>query len=432
MAARPSAPVTVNPIISSGSGNVGGGAPPPTPAPPPPTPPSGPGNVVGAIPGASISFPFPSERTPGPRMPGITMFTGNAQQIGTMNCEGYLNYSGNGGRLTQYNIGNARIIDATNMCLALYYNELKTPEGGIRVSSPTIYTLFGDTGFPEITDITQGGIGSCVYESILASMVYKNKSLVKNSIQHVPGVVGQFYVRLYYRDSSPIYVKITDQLPQRSALNMGIYRNYSIARNGKSIIWPDLFTKAYASIVNVFGDFLMSTSNPVRAGYNYLDGVANDDVKNSLVSLTGRQMTSYKNDASWINNINNPNCIAIAMLNQSTPQTGTLTTRSRGGTTLTPSQIETITYRRATHNKINFLYIYKGTSLVHVIVFNHAYSVFGIFQSRPTDPPKVLFRNPWGTNTLDDKMGKSIIYSNGIMDLTSDFFTTLFSVHYVI
>jgi hypothetical protein len=423
MAARPSAPVTVNPVISSGSGNVGGGA-------PPPTPPSGSGNVVGAIPGASISFPFPSDTTPGPIMPGITMFTGNAQQIGTMNCEGYLNYSDNGGRLTQYNIGNARIIDATNMCIALYYNELKTPQGGIRVSRPTNYTLFGDTGFPEITDITQGGIGSCVYESILASMVYKNKSLVKNSIQPVPGVVGQFYVKLYYKDSSPFYVKITDQLPQRSALNIGIYRNYSIARNGKPIIWPDLFTKAYAAIVNVFGDFLMS--NPVRAGYNYLDGVADDDVKNSLVSLTGKRIASYKNDASWITRINNPNCIAIAMLHQSTPQTGTLTTRSRGGTTLTPSQIETITYRRATHNKINFLYIYKGTSLLHVILFSHAYSVFGIFQTRSTDPSKVLFRNPWGTNTLDDKMGKSIIYSNGIMDLTSDFFTSLFSVHYVI
>jgi hypothetical protein len=403
--------------LPPGATNVG--------AAPPPTPPSGPGNVVGAIPGASISFPFPQETTPGTAMPGITMFTGNAQQIGTMNCEGFLNYSGNGGRLTQYNIGNARIIDATNMCLALYYNNLKTPEGGIRISRPTNYTLFGDTGFPEITNITQGGIGSCVYESTLASMVYKNKSFVKDAIQPVPGVVGQFYVRLYYRDSSPIYVKITDQLPQRSALNIGIYRTYSIARNGKSIIWPDLFTKAYASIVNVFGDFLMS--NPVRAGYNYLDGVADENIKNSLVSLTGKRIASYKNDGSWINNISNPNCIAIAILKDSIPLSGTLTNRPRGGTTLTSSQIETISFRKSN----GYLYIYKGTSLLHVIVFSHAYSVFGIFQARPTDPSKVLFRNPWGTNTLDDRMGKSISYSNGIMDLTLDFFTSFFSVHYV-
>ena len=105
--------------------------------------------------------------------------------------------------------------------------------------------LYGSTGAPKYTDVSQGYLGDCYFVSSLGEVALQNPSAIKSMITSNGN--GTFGVR-FYVNGQPDYVTVNEQLPNLG----GGYRwaNGSTLEfaNGASDNWVALVEKAYAQL----------------------------------------------------------------------------------------------------------------------------------------------------------------------------------------
>jgi len=105
-----------------------------------------------------------------------------------------------------------------------------------RYASFASQPLFTDG--PQYSDIRQGSLGDCYYLATLASLADADPSTIRHAIRPLPD--GTYLVR-FYRNGSPVYVRIDADLPVTSGGSL-VYARLSATGE----MWVPLMEKAYA------------------------------------------------------------------------------------------------------------------------------------------------------------------------------------------
>jgi hypothetical protein len=317
-----------------------------------------------------------------------------------------------------------KVFDATSLKPTLY---TEGPSGvfyGLPLNGKYTITANNNTELPKINQVLQGGIGDCVMDSVLAVAAEKNPNAMKNGIIKDPTLKDVYYVRLYYNIfNRQIFVRITAELPLLSDKD-GAYDRFKLDSNGQAVIWAHLYAKAYVCMLNVIPDFLKSEK---RLGYNALNGVDAKLAHMTIFGLTGGSNNIFfgegndaiKKVAKFMNNgdVYITGATSWAYLNSIE---GRFDKRIKAYRNPNPAD-----------DYPDVIYIYDSKNVLeHVLLSFHSYSILGI-----TSDNKIIVRNPWGSNTMDDSIlnpskVQKVTFRNGLMYIPIDDYIKTMHVYY--
>lgn len=238
-----------------------------------------------------------------------------------------------------------------------------------------------------------------------------------------------YYVLLYrnYNNTfiEKLLIKITSALPTDSlgegAFDVYVYQSVIM----KPIIWPSIYLKAIACVIDRYENYISYNSNNSFNGYARIDRGFNPSF--IIGGIIGRINTTIdKNLDNLYNKINDNNYIvvfasrdlnSIRLDSNYNSNEKSLTLNSTIKLVLCSSSLLTNRCLVTQNNTASAesdeygYFIFKNTILSNALIQTHAHSMLGIDENR-----NIKVRNPWGRFSLL----KGYFYENGLFTMEKE------------
>ena len=269
----------------------------------------------------------------------------------------------------------------------------------ISYSSASSNSIFSNSA-PVYTDVNQGQLGDCYFESSLAEVAFQNPSLLQSMITNNNN--GTYGVRFYYKGNAE-YVTVNTQLPQLNGQNVF---NQTPSTQDTSL-WVNLFEKAYAQV-----EAINNLTGNTTAGTNSYTSIGNGGYSESaLLAITGN--TSVTDLASY-NTASGRQWLEMSFTNGTTQGSNTLLNSTSLFTAITDS------FNAGYDVTLNSQTSATDSQGKNTLIASHQFAVIGLNLSTQS----VELYNPWGSRSSGQTWDTTFYVPVSTLLAAGDVFTT--------
>ena len=269
----------------------------------------------------------------------------------------------------------------------------------ISYSSASSNSIFSNTA-PVYTDVNQGQLGDCYFESSLAEVAFQSPSVLQSMITNNNN--GTYGVRFYYNGNAE-YVTVNTQLPQISGQNVF---NQTPSTQDTSL-WVNLFEKAYAQV-----EAINNITGNTTAGTNSYTSIGNGGYSESaLQAITGN--TSVTDLASY-NTASGRQWLEMSFTNGTTQGSNTLLSSTSLFTAISNS------FNKGYDVTLNSQTSATDSQGKNTLIASHQFAVIGLNLSNQS----VELYNPWGSRSSGQTWDTTFYVPVSTLLSAGDVFTT--------